>query len=38
VIDLDRVPQAVQALHGAFELEGEDTILVEDAFRAGSAT
>src|SRR6202167_4156973 len=38
VIDVERVPQAVQALHGAFELEGEDTILVEDAFRAGSAT
>jgi aspartate kinase len=38
VIDLDRVPQAVQALHSAFELAGEDTILVEDAFRAGSAS
>jgi aspartate kinase len=38
VIDLDRVPQAVQALHSAFKLGGEDTILVEDAFRAGSAS
>jgi aspartate kinase len=34
VIDRDRVAQAVQALHGAFELSGEDTILVEEPFRA----
>ncbi len=34
VIDRDRVEQAVRALHSAFELSGEDTILVEDTFRA----
>jgi aspartate kinase len=38
VIDRDRVPQAVQALHSAFELAGEDTILVEDTFRASPTT
>jgi aspartate kinase len=32
VIDKDRVPDAVQALHGAFELSGEDTVRVEDSF------
>ncbi len=37
VIDRDRVAQAVQALHSAFELAGEDTILVEDTFRASPA-
>jgi aspartate kinase len=34
VIDRDRVELAVQALHSAFELAGEDTILVEDSVRA----
>jgi aspartate kinase len=29
VIPGDRVPEAVRALHGAFELEGEDTIVAE---------
>ncbi|HEV7163645.1 MAG TPA: aspartate kinase [Solirubrobacteraceae bacterium] len=34
VIDRDRVALAVQALHSAFELAGENTILVEDSVRA----
>ncbi len=38
VIDRDRVKQAVQALHSAFELGGEDTILVEEPFRASPAS
>jgi len=38
VIDRDRVEQAVRALHSAFELSGEHTILVEDAFRASRAS
>ncbi len=38
VIDRDRVAQAVQALHTAFELAGDDTILVEETFRASPAT
>src|SRR5947209_18408840 len=33
VIDRDRVEQAVRCLHSAFELEGEDTIAVEEPFR-----
>jgi aspartate kinase len=32
VIDRDRVEQAVQALHSAFELSGEGTVGVEDPF------
>jgi aspartate kinase len=32
VIASDRVPDAVQGLHSAFELAGEDTILAEDPF------
>jgi aspartate kinase len=38
VIDRDRVELAVQALHSAFELSGEDTILVEDTFRSTPAS
>jgi aspartate kinase len=38
VIDRDRVELAVQALHSAFELSGEDTILVEDTFRSSPAS
>jgi aspartate kinase len=34
VIDRDRLELAVRALHSAFELEGEGTIAVEEAFRA----
>jgi aspartate kinase len=34
VIDKDRVSQAVQALHSAFELTGEDTIAEEQPFKA----
>ncbi len=37
VIDRDRVELAVRALHGAFELEGEDTVAVEEPFRASPA-
>ena len=37
VIDRDRIEQAVRALHGAFELDGEDTILVEEPFGASPA-
>jgi aspartate kinase len=29
VIDVERVPHAVQALHSAFELSGEGTVAVE---------
>ncbi len=36
VIDRDRVEEAVRALHSAFELEGEDTIAVEEPFRPAS--
>ena len=36
VIDRDRVEDAVQALHGAFELSGEGTIAREEPFRTGS--
>jgi aspartate kinase len=32
VIDRDRVERAVRALHGAFELSGEDTVRVEEPF------
>jgi len=32
VIERDLVPKAVQALHGAFELSGEDTVRVEEPF------
>ncbi len=32
VIDRDRVERAVQALHSAFELAGEDTVHAEDPF------
>lgn len=35
VIDRDRVPEAVRALHSAFELSGEGTVAVEDSFSAG---
>ncbi len=38
VIDRDRVSQAVQALHSAFGLSGEGTILVEEPFRASPAS
>jgi aspartate kinase len=34
VIDRDRVEQAVQVLHSAFELSGEGTIAEEEPFRA----
>jgi aspartate kinase len=34
VIDLDRVEQAVQLLHSAFELSGEGTVAEEEPFRA----
>jgi aspartate kinase len=34
VIDRDRVPQAVRALHSAFELSGEGTLGEEESFRA----
>jgi aspartate kinase len=34
VIDLDRVEQAVQLLHSAFELAGEGTIVEEEPFKA----
>ena len=34
VIDLDRVEQAVQVLHSAFELSGEGTIAEEEPFKA----
>ncbi len=33
VIDLDRVPQAVQVLHSAFGLSGEGTVLTEEPFK-----
>jgi aspartate kinase len=36
VIDRDRVEEAVRALHSAFELQGEDTIAVEEPFRPAS--
>jgi aspartate kinase len=36
VIDVDRVPSAVQALHSAFGLEGEGTVAVEEPFRAST--
>jgi len=36
VIDREQVPEAVRALHDAFELEGEDTVVVEDPFASGS--
>jgi aspartate kinase len=36
VIDRDRVEQAVRCLHSAFELQGEDTIAVEEPFRPAS--
>jgi aspartate kinase len=36
VIDRDRVPEAVQALHSAFELSGEGTIGEEENFRDGA--
>jgi len=38
VIDRDRIEEAVRALHEAFELSGEDTILVEEPFRATPAS
>ncbi len=34
VIDLDRVEQAVQLLHSAFDLSGEGTVTVEEPFKA----
>jgi aspartate kinase len=36
VIDRDRVEEAVQALHSAFELAGKGTIAVEEPFRPAS--
>jgi len=36
VIDRERVEQAVRCLHSAFELQGEDTIAVEEPFRPAS--
>ncbi len=36
VIDVDRVNSAVRALAGAFGLEGEGTVAVEEPFRASS--
>jgi aspartate kinase len=36
VIDRDRVEEAVRTLHSAFELQGEDTIAVEEPFRPAS--
>jgi aspartate kinase len=38
VIDRDRVELAVQALHSAFELSGDDTVAVEEPFRASPAS
>ena len=32
VVAADRVPDAVRALHGAFELQGDDTIRPEKPF------
>ena len=32
VVAADRVPDAVRALHGAFELQGDDTIRPEQPF------
>jgi aspartate kinase len=37
VIPRDRVESVVQALHGAFELQGQDTIRVEEPVRASTA-
>jgi aspartate kinase len=37
VIERELVPQAVQALHTAFGLAGEDTIAEEQPFRAGTS-
>jgi hypothetical protein len=34
VIDRERVADAVQALHSAFELAGEGTIAEEEPFRS----
>jgi aspartate kinase len=36
VIDVERVEPAVRALHSAFELTGEDTIVVEEPTRAST--
>jgi len=36
VIDRPQVADAVRALHSAFELEGEGTVVVEDPFASGS--
>jgi aspartate kinase len=38
VIDRDRVERAVQALHSAFELQGEGTVAVEEPFGAAPAS
>ncbi|MEN0015702.1 MAG: ACT domain-containing protein, partial [Solirubrobacteraceae bacterium] len=38
VVAQDRVPDAVRALHAAFELEGDDTILVEQPFSQRGAS
>ncbi|HLH13998.1 MAG TPA: aspartate kinase [Solirubrobacteraceae bacterium] len=38
VIGRDRVSQVVQALHRAFELQGEDTIREEEPFKAAPAS
>jgi aspartate kinase len=38
VIDRDRVEQAVQVLHSAFELSGEGTVAEEEPFKAVRAT
>ncbi len=37
VIARELVPQAVQALHSAFELSGEDTLAEEQPFQAGTS-
>ncbi|CAB4933091.1 unannotated protein [freshwater metagenome] len=37
VVAADRVPDAVRALHSAFELSGEDTIRVEEPFGGSAA-
>ncbi len=37
VIDRERVPQAVQALHTAFELSGPGTVGEEEPFKARQA-
>jgi aspartate kinase len=38
VIERDRVQDAVQALHGAFGLAGEGTIVEEEPFKTSQAS